>query len=113
MDNDALRMIAEQQRIKNVMTAIKLQAARYKYETPEQYIEIMKSVALDALVDEYNVGEDLDSIHQIAFQMRLENTIDAIAFLMSRTQVPAEENEYRERLEEIINSYSKDKRKKI
>lgn len=111
MEKDALQMIAEQKRIKNVIKAIMLLPRRNNGEPIEQYMDIMESIAFDNSIDSLEMSDNLDPLYQIAIQMKMENVIDAASYLLSVGESLLEQTEYRKPLENIINSYSKEKEK--
>lgn len=108
---EAMKMIAEQKRIKNVIKAIMLQPRRFQGELIEQYMDIMEGIAFDNSVDSFVMSDNLDPLYQVAMQMKIENIIDATSYLLSVSETIVEQNEYRKPLENIINSYSKEKGK--
>lgn len=105
MDKDALQMIAEQKRLKNVIKAIMLQPRKRDGEPIDEYMDIMESIAFDDSIDNFEMDDNLDPLYQIAIQMQKENIIDASLYLISATETPYLKNEYRKPLEKIINSY--------
>lgn len=110
-NTEALQIIAEQKRIKNLIKAIMLQPRKYQGELIEKYMDIMESIAFDGSVNNIEMSNTLDPLYQIAIQMKIENIIDAASYLISVSETLVEENEYRKPLENIINLCNKEKEK--
>lgn len=106
MDNEALRMIAEQMGIKNLLTAIKLQSASYNSRNiPGKYADIAKGIAFDSSFDSSVMDGGVDPLYQIAMQMKIENMMEGLTFLMRCSKSPAEKAKYEGLVENLIDSY--------
>ncbi len=111
MEKDALQMIAEQKKIKNVIKAIMLLPMRRNGELIEEYMEIMEDIAFGNSIDSFAMSDNLDPLYQIAIQMKTENVIDAASYLVSASETLLEQQEYRNPLETVISSYINEKEK--
>ena len=79
MDNlnyDALSKIAEQQEIKNIITAIEFRA---RYGMSEQNANLLSEIIVESAYDQDNQIDISNPFYQIAKQMAVENMLRAIA----------------------------------
>ncbi|MCX4364796.1 MAG: hypothetical protein OSJ70_03390 [Bacilli bacterium] len=108
MDNlEALQMIAEQLKIKNIIKAIMLLPKKINGELVEQYMEIMEDIAFDNSPCDNSLSSD--PLYQIAIQMKKENTIEAASYLLSVSESLVEKTEYSKPLQNIVDSYCGEK----
>lgn len=106
MESDILELIAKQQKIRNVINVIRALPSRRNGERIEQYVNVMKGIALEGDSGDYEIVDS--PLYQIAVQMKLENVISALTYLISTSDVLSEQRGYYKSLEAIVESYSKE-----
>lgn len=78
----------------------------------EKYMQIMEDIAFGNSIDSFAMSDNLDSLYQIAIQMKTENVIDAASYLVAASETLLEQQEYRKPSETVISSYIDEKGKR-